>query len=187
MDETYSLMEFLQALASNTGLRDRFTHDPRAALHSCGLDHLSPADVHDALVLVEDTLTTDFSRGVAGAGGLHRPPPPADHDFATPAHDTTVGYLNSYVTNNYVDDHDTSAFGSGDTAADGAFASGGDAPVADSDHPRHDVGDPWTDHPVHVPFDDTGEHPSTDPFDDGGDTHVAPDDGQHHAGDVDLH
>ena len=111
MAESLSLMEFLRELVGNTGLRDWFTHDPQAALHEYGLDDLSPADVHDALVLVEDNQTADFSRDYnTGSNAIHLPPPPpVHHDYATPAeaHHAAVSYLNTYVTNNYVDDRDT--------------------------------------------------------------------------------
>ena len=111
MAESMSLMEFLRELVSNTGLRDWFAHDPQAALHEYGLDDLSPADVHDALVLVEDNQTADFSRDYnTGSNAIHLPPPPpVHHDYATPAeaHHAAVSYLNTYVTNNYVDDRDT--------------------------------------------------------------------------------
>jgi hypothetical protein len=110
MAESMSLMEFLRALVSNTGLRDWFAHDPQAALHEHGLDDLSPADVHDALVLVEDNQTADFSRDHhTGSNAIHLPPPPVHHDYATPAeaHHAAVSYLDTYVTRNYVDDRDT--------------------------------------------------------------------------------
>ena len=111
MAESMSLMEFLRELVSNNGLRDWFAHDPQAALHQYGLDDLSPADVHDALVLVEDNQTADFSRDYnTGHNAIHLPPPPpVNHDYATPAdaHHAAVSYLNTYVTNNHIDDRST--------------------------------------------------------------------------------
>jgi hypothetical protein len=62
MAESLSLLEFLKELLTNVQLRDYFAEDPQGALHEYGLDDLSPADVHDALVLAEDNQTADFSR-----------------------------------------------------------------------------------------------------------------------------
>lgn len=55
-----SLMEFVHELVADAGLRAQFAGDPRATLHAHGLGDLSPADVHDALVLVQDNEITDF-------------------------------------------------------------------------------------------------------------------------------
>jgi hypothetical protein len=57
MAETLSLMEFLQALLADNGLRGAFRDDPQGTLTAHGLADLTPADVHDALVLVQDTQT----------------------------------------------------------------------------------------------------------------------------------
>jgi hypothetical protein len=96
MSEPLSLLEFLQELLSDTGMRDRFLADPHAALTDHGLADLSPADVHDALVLVEDTQTADFSADFTAAApdlAGHVPP-------ATPpdAHPDAVRYLSTYLT-----------------------------------------------------------------------------------------
>jgi hypothetical protein len=112
MAESLSLLEFLKELLTNVQLRDYFAEDPQGALHEYGLDDLSPADVHDALVLAEDNQTADFSRNYdTGHNSVQftPPPPPAHHSYATPAesHEAAVQYLNNYVTNNYVDDRDT--------------------------------------------------------------------------------
>ncbi|MFD1528201.1 IniB N-terminal domain-containing protein [Pseudonocardia aurantiaca] len=96
MSEPLSLLEFLQELVSDAGMRDRFLADPHATLADLGLADLSPADVHDALVLVEDTQTADFSADfTAGLPDLagHVPPAPPPH-----AHPDAVGYLSSYLT-----------------------------------------------------------------------------------------
>ena len=66
--EPVSLMEFVHELVADAGLRAQFAGDPRATLHAYGLGDLSPADVHDALVLVQDNEITDFhpAAGVPG-------------------------------------------------------------------------------------------------------------------------
>jgi hypothetical protein len=92
VSEPLSLLEFLQDLVTDTGVRDRFLTDPHGTLAEHGLAHLSPVDVHDALVLVQDTQTADFSAGgYETAPHVALAPPPADHTDA-------VQYLSSYLT-----------------------------------------------------------------------------------------
>ena len=62
MAEHMSLLEFLRELLTNEQARDWYAEDPNAALKYYGLDDLSPADVRDALVLLEDNQTADFDR-----------------------------------------------------------------------------------------------------------------------------
>src|SRR4051794_4271844 len=76
MAETLSLMEFLQALLADAGLRGDFGDDPQGTLAAHGLADLTPADVHDALVLVQDTQTVDYSLDAATAPPA--PPPAGD-------------------------------------------------------------------------------------------------------------
>lgn len=60
MPESYSLLEFVQQLRSDDELRAEFAGDPHGVLADHGLDGLAAEDVHDALVLVEDTRTVEF-------------------------------------------------------------------------------------------------------------------------------
>ena len=141
--ESLSLMEFLQELIANVQLRDWFTMEPEAALEHYGLDNLTPADVHDALVLIEDNQTADFSRDYdTGSGSVAFTAP----SYAGDDHEAAIEYLNTYITNNYVDDRDTTVDSSlnqhidtrgGDfdqdldidqvtASGDGAIAAGGD-------------------------------------------------------------
>lgn len=90
MAETLSLMDFLQQLHTNPQLRADFAADPTGSLSSHGLGDLSPLDIHDALVLIEDTRTADFDGG-HGTGAQYAPPPAFEGDAA-------VEYLNRYVT-----------------------------------------------------------------------------------------
>jgi hypothetical protein len=60
MAEPLSLLEFVQRLAGDGDLRGDFTADPHGVLADHGLDGLPPQDVHDALVLVEDTRTIEY-------------------------------------------------------------------------------------------------------------------------------
>ncbi len=107
MAETLSLWEFLRELVTNAGLRDWFAADPQGALRANGLDHLSPDDVHDALVLAEDNQTADFTRDYdTGHNAISYAPPPAPL-VGESEHEAAIRYLNTYVTNNYVDDRDT--------------------------------------------------------------------------------
>ena len=88
MAETLSLMEFLQALLADAELRGDFGEDPQGTLAAHGLADLTPDDVHDALVLVQDNQTVDYSldaidprapaargRRPRGRGGVPRPLP----------------------------------------------------------------------------------------------------------------
>ncbi|TQM16020.1 IniB N-terminal domain-containing protein [Pseudonocardia kunmingensis] len=87
MAETLSLMEFLQALHADAELRSSFGRDPQGTLAGHGLADLSPADVHDALVLVQDNQTVDFALDSAP------PPPPPAGD----GHEAAVEYLARYL------------------------------------------------------------------------------------------
>jgi hypothetical protein len=87
MAETLSLMEFLQALHADAELRSSFGRDPQGTLAGHGLADLSPADVHDALVLVQDNQTVDFTLDSAP------PPPPPAGD----GHGAAVEYLARYL------------------------------------------------------------------------------------------
>ncbi len=99
-------MEFVKLLLSDDVERAHFTADPDGTLAHHGLADLSPADVHDAVVLVQETLTVDWSQAYgAGAGAAPTPPaeptaapsppdwwtpeepdPVAEHDDAGPHH-----------------------------------------------------------------------------------------------------
>jgi hypothetical protein len=171
MAENLTLMEFLRELAGNTGLREWFAHDPQGALHQHGLDDLSPADVHDALVLVQDNQTVDFSRDY-GSGAV------GDHD-ATAFGSGDVG--------------GASAFASGGSAATDAwtgnavdedFTGPGHTHVEASDHDlRYDGGEHATDGSL----DDATNHDVTNhDVTNHGDTNHGDTDGQH-AGGVDPH
>lgn len=105
-----NLLELLTSLFTDPAAKAAFTQDPQAFLANCGLDHLSTEDVHDAIVLAGDNQSGDFSRHTQthhAAAHWAPPPPPAHHQPGETDHDTAVRYLNSYVTNNYTDSHDT--------------------------------------------------------------------------------
>lgn len=85
MAEPLTLLEFVKALFTNPQLRDFYESNPQAALGQCGLGHLTPADVTDALTIVRDETT---------------------HDYTAPAA-PRVEYRDHHVTNEYVDNRDT--------------------------------------------------------------------------------
>jgi len=125
MAETLSLMEFLQALLTDAGTRGAFTDDPQGALAAHGLADLTPADVHDALVFVQDTQTVDYSLDAANAAP---PPPPPAGD----GHEAAVEYLARYLSGpeqTVADDVRLDEFGAGDDTWSGA---GSDLSVDDS-------------------------------------------------------
>jgi len=143
MAETLSLMEFLQALLTDAELRSGFGHDPQGTLADHGLADLSPADVHDALVLVQDNQTVDFSLDPAGTPAPPPPPPAGD------GHEAAVEYLARYLADPQQpapaepwadvdpDAAEAPASGTPHDAAPGAFGAGDDggygagAPPAD--------------------------------------------------------
>ncbi|WP_214371312.1 IniB N-terminal domain-containing protein [Pseudonocardia sp. H11422] len=148
MSAPTSLLDLLLNLFRDPETRAAFQEDPEGFLSSCGLTELTPEDVHDALVLIEDNQTASFERDY-NTGGNHNhvqlPPPPKPSDDES-NHEAAVKYLNTYITNNYVDDRDTIVdnsvnqqidTGGGDfrqdidvdsvvASGDGAVAAGGD-------------------------------------------------------------
>ncbi|OLT02591.1 hypothetical protein BJF90_29045 [Pseudonocardia sp. CNS-004] len=134
MPERLSLMEFLQALLTDAGLRGDFGDDPQGTLAAHGLGDLTPADVHDALVLVQDIQTVDYSLDAATAPP---PPPPAGDD-----HEAAVEYLARYLAgpqdtgpaeqwadpDRSLDTAPLDGFGTGD---DTGYGAGSDAPADD--------------------------------------------------------
>jgi hypothetical protein len=132
MAETLSLMEFLQALLTDAGLRGDFGDDPQGTLAAHGLADLTPVDVHDALVLVQDTQTVDYSLDAATAP----PPPPPAGD----GHEAAVEYLARYLAgprgadpparwtdpDDDLEDAALGGFGAGD---DTAYGAGSDIPA----------------------------------------------------------
>jgi hypothetical protein len=91
MAEPLSLMEFLQAILTEADLRDSFAHEPQGTLAVHGLADLTPDDVHDALVLVQDNQTVDYSLDLSGTPAPP-PPPPAGE-----SHEAAVEYLARYL------------------------------------------------------------------------------------------
>jgi hypothetical protein len=110
--ESLSILEFLQKMIDDVGLRDWFADDPQAALSHYGLRDVSAEDVRDAIVLADDSQTADFSRsvdngfhGTVGAAAAHH----SSHSEGghSEGHREAVEHLSRYVTNNFVDDRDT--------------------------------------------------------------------------------
>ena len=102
-----SLIDLIMSLLRDPAAHAAFTEDPSGWLESCGAGDVTPADIHDALVLVSDNQHGDFSRDY-NLGGNHVsvPPPPANHPGESD-HEAAVRYLNTYVTNNYQENHTT--------------------------------------------------------------------------------
>ncbi|WP_433277113.1 IniB N-terminal domain-containing protein [Pseudonocardia xinjiangensis] len=150
MTTSTSLLDLLLNLLRDPEALAAYKDDPESFLASCG--DISPDDVRDALVLLEDSQDADFDRehnsgGNGGHHNVHVPPPhtPDRHDGESD-HDATVRYLNTYITNNHIDDRDTIVdnsvnqqidTGGGDfdqdididsavASGDGAVAAGGD-------------------------------------------------------------
>jgi hypothetical protein len=137
-----TLIQLLLSLLSDPEAAAAFQQDPAAFVAQCGLTDLTPEQVHDAAVLVADQ---DPPAPEHHDKPHHHTPPPAPepHD---PPHEAAIKYLNTYVTNNWIDDRDTTIdnsvnqkidTGGGDftqtidnhttvASGDGAVAAGGD-------------------------------------------------------------
>jgi hypothetical protein len=112
--ESLSILEFLQKMIDDVGLRDWFARDPQSALESHGLKDVSPEDVRDAIVLADDSQTADFSRnvdngfhGTVGAAAAHHSSSHHDSGGHSEGHHEAIEHLSRYVTNNFIDDRDT--------------------------------------------------------------------------------
>ncbi len=141
MDAANNLIELILRLLKDPAALAEFQENPDAVLAACGASDVSAEDVHDALVLAND----DDDDNNGGHHNHHVPPPPHPRPGESD-HDATVRYIKEYVTNNYVDDRDTSVdnsvnqqidTGGGDldqdirtssstASGDGAVAAGGD-------------------------------------------------------------
>jgi hypothetical protein len=110
MTDSTSLIDMILNMLRNPSEIPAFQADPQSYLDACGAGDITPADLHDALVLAEDNQDGDFSRDY-NTGGNHivlppAPPAPQPHPGES-EHEAAIRYLNTYVTNNYVDDRDT--------------------------------------------------------------------------------
>ena len=108
MTSSTSLIDLLLNLLRDPQALAAYQEDPQGFLSSCG--NVSPADVHDALLLLQDSQDADFSRDYNTGGndvaGAHIPAPSPAHDGESD-HEAAVRYLNTYITNNNIDDRDT--------------------------------------------------------------------------------
>jgi hypothetical protein len=104
-----TLLEFLRSLIFDDEARQEFAENPDQALADAGLEHLSAEDVKDALELMQDdSQDADFSREYNTGGNeinIAAPAPVEHHDDG--GSESAVEYINKYITNNYVDDRDT--------------------------------------------------------------------------------
>jgi hypothetical protein len=130
-----NLIDLILRLLNDPEALAEFKANPDAVLASCGATDVSPADVHDALVLSDDEHHHHPT-----------PPPPPQPHHGESEHAAAIRYISSYVTNNYVDDRDTNVdnslnqqidTGGGDldqnihnssvtASGDGSVAAGGD-------------------------------------------------------------
>lgn len=97
MAESLSLLEFVRELLSDVEMRQHFSASPERTLEEHGLGDLSPADVYDALVLVEDNQTADFSRSYGTGADAPYAPPAAPAVVDGHDHHAAVRYLNEYL------------------------------------------------------------------------------------------
>ena len=107
MTASTSLYELILNLLRDPKALEDFQDDPEAYLASCG--DFSSDDVKDALELIRDQDDDGDNNSRDGGHTVHVAPPsdpPEPRDGET-EHEAAVRYLNTYVTNNYIDDRDT--------------------------------------------------------------------------------
>ncbi len=108
MDSARNLIDLIARLLKDPAALAEFQQNPDAVLAACGASNVSPADVHDALVLADDKDDPDPDPKHDNDGHhSHHVPPPPHPEPGESAHDAAVRYIKEYVTNNYVDDRDT--------------------------------------------------------------------------------
>jgi hypothetical protein len=108
MTTSTSLLELLLNLLRDPSALAAYRDDPEGFLSSCG--DVSPEDIREALVLLQDNQDADFGRDYnTGGNHIHVPPPPPAPrpEPGESDHEAAVRYLNEYVTTNYIDDRDT--------------------------------------------------------------------------------
>ncbi|SHL44595.1 hypothetical protein SAMN05443637_12926 [Pseudonocardia thermophila] len=97
MTTSTTLIELILSLLRDPAQRAAFREDPEGFLASCG--NFTVEDVKDAIDLAD----------VRDSHGNHIHVPPAPHPKPHPGesdHEAAVRYLNTYITNNYIDDRD---------------------------------------------------------------------------------
>ena len=107
MTVSTSLYELILNLLRDPKAIEDFRDDPEAYLASCG--DFSSDDVKDAIELIRDHDDDDDNNGRDGGHTVHVAPPsnPPEPRDGESEHEAAVRYLNTYVTNNYIDDRDT--------------------------------------------------------------------------------
>jgi hypothetical protein len=108
MTASTSLLELLLNLLRDPSALTAYREDPEGFLSACG--DVSPADIREALLLIQDSQEADFGRDYnTGGNHIQVPPPPAapEPEPGESNHEAAARYLDSYVTNNYIDDRDT--------------------------------------------------------------------------------
>jgi hypothetical protein len=112
MTSSNSLIDLLLNLLRDPQAVAAYQNDPQGFLSSCG-SNVSPADIHDALLLLQDSQDADPSGAQHGSADhltdhVQVPTPPAyDGHNGEGDHEAAVRYLNTYITNNNIDNRDT--------------------------------------------------------------------------------
>jgi hypothetical protein len=108
MTTSTSLIEMLLNLLRDPSALAAYREDPDGFLSSCG--DVSPEDVRESLILLQDNQDADFSRDYNTGGNQIQVPPPPPAPRPEPGesdHEAAVRYLNTYITENHIDDRDT--------------------------------------------------------------------------------
>jgi hypothetical protein len=108
MTTSTSLLELLLNLLRDPNSLAAYRDDPEGFLASCG--DVSPEDIREALILLQDNQDADFGREHNTGGNHIHVPAPADPPAPEPGEsnqEAAIKYLNTYITNNHIDDRDT--------------------------------------------------------------------------------
>jgi hypothetical protein len=111
MTASTSLLDWILSLLRDPDARAAFQTDPDGYTAHYGFQHLSSADVHDALCLIADNGSASYDHKFSAASEVHYPPPPVHHSHHSDhSHDDSPArYLHEYITNNYttIEEHNT--------------------------------------------------------------------------------
>lgn len=103
MDSPTTLIQLLLNLLSDPQAAAEFQADPQGYLATCGITNVTPEQVHDAAVLVADQ--HEPAKPQHHEPTHHTPPPAPEPDQDD--HEAAVKYLQTIITNNWIDDRDT--------------------------------------------------------------------------------
>jgi hypothetical protein len=101
-----TILELLVKLLGDEEALAEFKDNPDEFLKSCGIEQVSTQDVEEAIVLLDDQDSDSDRKYDTGDNHIKATPPPVKHSGESD-HEHAVRYINTYVTENHIDDRDT--------------------------------------------------------------------------------